>query len=187
MRSIKNEFINFLRKIKVVVDIISLPEFASKSRKVRIETPRKISNPKQIWLGNNVHMGTNSFLSAIDDKKVPSSGKIIIGNNFEATGNLQIHAISNVTIEDDVLMATNVFIVDCSHGYDKMGIPYAKQGHSKIAPVIIKRGCWIGQNVVILQGVVIGEFSIIGANSVDRKSTRLNSSHLRLSRMPSSA
>ena len=63
-------------------------------------------------------------------------------------------------------MATNVFIVDCSHGYDKMGIPYARQGHSKIAPVIIRRGCWIGQNVVILQGVVIGEFSIIGANSV---------------------
>jgi acetyltransferase-like isoleucine patch superfamily enzyme len=34
------------------------------------------------------------------------------------------------------------------------------------APIVIKRGCWIGQNVVILPGVTIGELSIIGANSV---------------------
>jgi lipopolysaccharide O-acetyltransferase len=32
--------------------------------------------------------------------------------------------------------------------------------------VEIGRGCWIGQNVVILPSVKIGEMSIIGANSV---------------------
>jgi acetyltransferase-like isoleucine patch superfamily enzyme len=36
----------------------------------------------------------------------------------------------------------------------------------RIAPIVIKRGCWIGQNVVIMPGVTIGELSIIGANSV---------------------
>jgi acetyltransferase-like isoleucine patch superfamily enzyme len=36
----------------------------------------------------------------------------------------------------------------------------------RIAPIVIKRGCWIGQNVVVMPGVTIGELSIIGANSV---------------------
>jgi lipopolysaccharide O-acetyltransferase len=36
----------------------------------------------------------------------------------------------------------------------------------RISPVLIKQGCWIGQNVVILPGVTIGELAIIGANSV---------------------
>ena len=36
----------------------------------------------------------------------------------------------------------------------------------KIAPICIKRGCWIGQNTVISSGVTIGELSIIGANTV---------------------
>ena len=40
----------------------------------------------------------------------------------------------------------------------------------KIAPVLIKQGCWIGQNVVIMPGVTVGELSIIGANSVVTKS-----------------
>lgn len=36
----------------------------------------------------------------------------------------------------------------------------------RIAPIKIGRGCWIGQNVVVMPGVTIGEMSIIGANSV---------------------
>ena len=42
----------------------------------------------------------------------------------------------------------------------------------------IGRGCSLGQNVFVANDVVIGE---------DRKSTRLNSSHVSESRMPSSA
>ena len=35
-----------------------------------------------------------------------------------------------------------------------------------VLPVSIGRGCWIGEHVVIMPGVTIGEFSIVGANSV---------------------
>ncbi|MFR2812259.1 MAG: DapH/DapD/GlmU-related protein [Escherichia coli] len=37
-------------------------------------------------------------------------------------------------------------------------------------PVILKKGCWIGANVTILPGVVVGENSVVGANSVVTKS-----------------
>jgi hypothetical protein len=47
--------------------------------------------------------------------------------------------------------------------------PYKHQPILCVAPIVIKRGCWIGQNVVILPSVTIGELSIVGANSVVTK------------------
>jgi len=96
--------------------------------------------------------------------------KISIGNRVTATGGLQIAALSEITIEDDVLFATNINITDGLHGYENANEPYKYQPICKVAPITIKRGCWIGQNVVILPGITIGEFSIIGANSVVTKS-----------------
>ena len=51
---------------------------------------------------------------------------------------------------------------------------------------------WAGaieRNSEALKGIVAALFAMLGlvSDAVDRKSTRLNSSHLRLSRMPSSA
>lgn len=75
-------------------------------------------------------------------------------------------ALQAITIEDDVMLAGNVFISDGSHGLEHADMPYKFQPMSRIAPVTIKRGCWIGQNVVVLPGVTIGEMAIVGANSV---------------------
>jgi acetyltransferase-like isoleucine patch superfamily enzyme len=167
VRSLKNQVIELSRKAKIIIDMITLPDFANKSKRIRIESPRRIANPEQIFIGNNVFIGKNSTIAALEAKdNFSKNTKISIGNNVEATSGLQIHAIDNITIEDDVLFATNVFIVDCSHGYENPSIPYKNQNLTKIAPVIIKKGCWIGQNVVILQGVTIGEYTIVGANSV---------------------
>lgn len=167
MRSIKNQVIELSRKTKIIIDMVTLPDFASKSKRIRIESPRRISNPEQIFIGNNVFIGKNSIIAALKvENNFLKKIKINIGDNVEATSGLQIHAIENITIENDVLFASNVFIVDCSHGYENPNVPYKNQNLIKIAPVIIKKGCWIGQNVVILQGVTIGEYTIIGANSV---------------------
>lgn len=167
MRSIKNQILELIRKAKIIIDIVTLPDFESKSKKLRIDSPRQIRNSEQISIGNNVFIGKNStMVVVIRDKKLDKKIKIKIGNNVEATSELQIHAINSIIIEDNVLIAANVFIVDCSHGYENARIPYKNQGLDKIAPVLVKKGSWIGQNVVILQGVTIGEYSIIGANSV---------------------
>ena len=78
--------------------------------------------------------------------------------------------MSEVTIEDDVLFASNIHINDSFHGYENANEPYKYQAIWKAAPIIIKKGCWIGQNVVVFPGVEIGEFTIIGANTVVTKS-----------------
>ncbi len=68
------------------------------------------------------------------------------------------------------LLNPNKILTDGLHGYENANEPYKYQKMFKILPIQIRKGCWIGQNVVIMSGVTIGEFAIVGANSVVTKS-----------------
>jgi len=160
-----------------------LPRFGNIPHNVNIDLPRNIINPDRIFLGNDIYLGPNSLLIALTeypgstmqhpDRKGPSQSfesRISIGSRVTSTGQLQVAAMSEVIIEDDVMFATNVNITDGFHGYTRIDEPYKYQDMIRIQPIKIKRGCWIGQNVVVFPGVTIGEMTIIGANSVVTKS-----------------
>ena len=79
-----------------------------------------------------------------------------------------------VKIGNNVLIASKVYISDCSHGkYNNEFQSSYKQEPSNrdlISDiVIIEDNVWIGDGVCILPGVSIGYGSIIGANSVVTK------------------
>ena len=161
---------------------ITLPQFGNNPKNLRIDLPRKIINSERIFFGNGVMLGPGSFLYALtlypgasmrqpgrNYKLQKFNSKIIIGNRVTSTGYLQITSQAEVIIEDDVMFASNVFVNDAMHGYEDGKIPYKYQELSRIKPIVIKKGTWIGQNVVILPGVTIGENTIIGANSVVTK------------------
>jgi acetyltransferase-like isoleucine patch superfamily enzyme len=185
-RRIKNFLVKKLTlMLKDVEDEIArdtLPVFANAQKNLRIDPPRRIGNSERITMGDDVYLGPGSLLVAITEYPGPVMNappdtvigqyqpRITIGNRVNSTGGLQVAAFDEIVIEDDVLFATNVNITDGFHGYQNVVIPYKYQQIEQIKPIRIKRGCWIGQNVVISPGVVIGEFSIIGANSVVLKS-----------------
>jgi acetyltransferase-like isoleucine patch superfamily enzyme len=156
-----------------------LPEFGNQPSHLTIELPWRILNPKKIFVGDHVWLGPGCFINA--SARYPGvanqhpqtpypveefDSRVVIGDRVTSTGGLQIGAICEVVIEDDVLFAANVFVSDSSHGYERADIPYKYQRLTRAAPVRIKKGSWIGQNVVILSGVTIGEQAIVGANSV---------------------
>jgi acetyltransferase-like isoleucine patch superfamily enzyme len=161
----------------------TLPAFGNNPKNLKIDLPRVICHPELIFIGDDVSLGLGTFLiaqtghpafasPAAQIQQFPRSSKsrITIGNRVTATANLQIAAMSEIVIEDDVLLASNINITDGLHGYENAYEPYATQAMFRIAPIRIKRGCWIGQNVVVLPGVTIGEMSIVGANSVVTRS-----------------
>jgi len=171
-----------LQKVSNHVSQATLPKFGNNPQNIIIELPRKIFNPQKIFLGNNVFFGPGSFLNPMTEYPTKwmrdTSEKqeiqkfdpnILIGNNVTATSGLQVTAYDKVIIEDDVMFATNIHINDGSHGYENADIPFKYQKIFKISPITIKEGSWIGQNVVILSGVTIGDTCIIGANSVVTK------------------
>lgn len=163
------------RRAKALLDFLTLPTFANKQRGLRIGSPRRIANPDRIYLGDSVRIGPNSVLVACRGFKGSKDtqlfeSRIRIGRNVKATATLQIYAASQVEIEDDVLIAANVFICDYFHGFSEVDRPYSDQPYWKIAPILVGRGSWLGQNVVIMPGVIIGKFCIIGASCVVTKS-----------------
>jgi acetyltransferase-like isoleucine patch superfamily enzyme len=157
----------------------TLPRFANNPRDLTIELPRRIFGADRMYIGDDVRIGANSMLNAetrypttwMRDPSNPRETRqfapvIRIGHRVTSTGNLTITAFEDVTIEDDVLIAANVYIADGSHGFEHADEPYKYQPIFRIAPIRIGRGSWLGQNVVIMPGVTIGELSIVGANSV---------------------
>lgn len=156
-----------------------LPRFANDPRNLRIERPRRLSDTDRIWLGDDVTIGPGSLIvpqtvyptPVMRDprREVDAQGfdpRIVIGHRVTSTGGLTIAAMQEVVVEDDVMFASNVFVSDGLHGYARGDEPYKYQPMFRIAPVRIGRGSWIGQNVVVLPGVTIGELAIVGANSV---------------------
>jgi acetyltransferase-like isoleucine patch superfamily enzyme len=175
-----------LRRLAIAMDGLRddigaelMPRFANVPARLYVGAPRTIVNPERIFIGDDVWLGPNTQLIAMTT--YPGSeicpphrphrlqsfeSRLTIGDRVTATSALQVTAHLAVTIEDDVLFAANVFIADATHGYERADEPYKYQALGHLAPVTIKRGCWIGQNVVVLPGVTIGEFCVIGANCV---------------------
>ena len=138
-----------------------------------IRFPFRLRGKQYISVGNNFTAGFNCRIDAFPPSSV--SYKIIkIGKNVQINDYVHIAAIEGVIIEDNVLIASKVFISDHNHGsYSGKdcdapdSIPFERKLVSK--KVVIKKNVWIGEFVTILPGVTIGEGSIIGSMSVVNK------------------
>ncbi|MHC8947789.1 DapH/DapD/GlmU-related protein [Sphingobacterium hungaricum] len=101
---------------------------------------------------------------------------LFFGENFEMNDNVHITSVEKVEIGKNVLIASKVYISDCSHGsysgdeFDSSPSIPPKERNIVSKPVIIEDNVWIGEFVSVLPGVTIGKGSIIGANSVVSRS-----------------
>lgn len=139
--------------------------FARFGRRTTIELPVRISGQHRIALGSKVFIGSGSWLQTLPDDDNQSVA-IFISDGVSIAGSCVISAVRSVVLEDSVLLARNVYISDHMHRYTDTGKPVQAQGLDKIQPVLIRKGAWLGQNVVVCPGVTIGAGSVIGANSV---------------------
>jgi acetyltransferase-like isoleucine patch superfamily enzyme len=84
---------------------------------------------------------------------------------FANSGNCYIQGINKVYIGDHTIFAPGIKIISANH--DKIEL----SKHDKnTTPVIIGKNCWIGANAVILPGVELGDFVVVGAGAVVTKS-----------------
>lgn len=106
------------------------------------------------------------------DKILSRNNKIIIGDNVRIESDCHISAINEVIIEDNVLIASFVYISDHSHGKvcaDEMDTPpFERELHSK-GGIRICRNVWLGEKVMVMPGVTIGEGAVVGAGSIVTK------------------
>lgn len=130
-----------------------------------IVKPLKIENAHAISIEKKVYIGKLSWLMGGSEKKVIT---LKIDEGTQIGHFAHIIAMNNVHIKKHVLIADKVFISDCTHNYDDVGLPILSQGTKVLSEVTIGEDSWIGENVCIC-GASIGKHCVIGANSVVTK------------------
>lgn len=75
-----------------------------------------------------------------------------------------IQAYNGIEIGDDVNLAPNVGLISANHD------PLDNSRHLKAPPIKIGDHSWIGISAVVLPGVELGPYTIVGAGSVVTKS-----------------
>lgn len=151
--------------------------FFNKSRLIRL--PIIVRGKKYIDFGSRLTTGVGCRFEAFKNDKSPKS--LIFGNNVQVNDYVHITAMNKVTIGNNVLMASKIYISDCSHGFysgiDEQSSPEQIPIERKYykSEVIIEDNVWLGEFVSILPDVRIGKGSIIGSNSVVTKDIPPNS------------
>ncbi|GHV80893.1 hypothetical protein AGMMS49944_26840 [Spirochaetia bacterium] len=114
--------------------------------------------------------GVRPGVYAVVCSKISIGRNVIIRPGSMLFGDLRSQGYS-IIIEDNVLLGPCVQIYVNNHKFakDTNGNIY-HDDHTEPKSVILRKGCWIGANAIILPGVEIGEYAIVGAGSIVAKS-----------------
>ena len=132
-----------------------------------LDAPAWIYGAHEIAIGDDVMILRGAWLAVERPAWNREAPVLRIGKGVAMRPNCSISASESVVIEDYVVMATGVSIVDSDHvhGGDHDSVLFNRV---ETAPVRIGRGTWLGDRVSVLRGSNIGRFCTIGANSVVR-------------------
>lgn len=124
---------------------------------------------------------TMDILSELFGKAVPATLRVFppfytdFGKNIEVGENVFINACCHfqdqggVTLGDGCLIGHNVVFATLNHDMNP-----EKRAAMTPAPIVLGKRVWVGSNSTILQGVTIGDNSIIAAGAVVTKDVPAN-------------
>lgn len=142
-----------------------------------ISYPFFIRGTQSMQIGTKFKCWGGARIECVGKNNKILTRKLTIGNNVSCGSRIHIAALFRISIGDNCLIGSNVFITDHNHGdYSDRFIgqtlniiPSKRKLHSP-GEVVIGKNVWIGENVAILPGVKVGPNAVIGSNSVLTKS-----------------
>ena len=157
-------------KYKLTNTIIYKSSFKHMGKGSLIIKPMIITNPHHMEIGDRVFIRNGARIETYvtNECRIP---ELIIGDNTNIEQNVHIICHNRIHIGSNVSITGNCTIVDTTHPYEDVNDPI-KIGARILdddASVEIGDGCFIGFGSMILPNVKIGEYTIIGANSVVTK------------------
>lgn len=87
---------------------------------------------------------------------------IRLGRNVFINQGCRLNDIGGIEIGDEVMIGPDVSLITSGHPVD----PRTRRSGITAAPIRIGRNVWIGARAMILQGVTVGEDSVIGAGAI---------------------
>lgn len=156
---------------KMVLFKLRTPCIFKQARLIRF--PIDIRGKAFMQVGKGFTTGVGCRLEAYPEHEKTT---LFIGENFQMNDYVHITAMEKVSIGNNVLIASKVYISDCTHGSyagdesDSHPDEAPKVRKLSAKPIVIEDNVWLGEFVSVLSGVTIGRGTIVGANSVVTKS-----------------
>lgn len=114
-----------------------------------------------IVIGDNVFVGRNTILLCTD-------GDICIEDNVSIGFNSEIMSANYVKLGKNVLISSYCFLNAATHDFRRTDIPVSEQA-SIGRKIVLEENVWLAANVTILDGITIGNDTIVGAGAVVTK------------------
>lgn len=116
---------------------------------------------KGIDIGDDVFIGRNSILSC-------KNGDIQLGNKVNIGFNCEVFSGSSVRLADETMVAAYCYFIGGDHHLVSAEKSNLEQG-SCSRGIEVGEKCWFGAGVKVLDGIKIGQNSVIGAGAVVNK------------------
>lgn len=89
-----------------------------------------------------------------------------VNRSFLVSGGCYYQGINGIFIDDNTIIGPGVKIISANHSVSNI------HSHSENSAIHIGKNCWLGSNVIILPGVVLGDNTIVAAGAVVSKSCK---------------
>lgn len=126
----------------------------------RLRGQVSVHNAGHLDIGRRLLLDSRGFRTQL---AVGSGGTLRIGDDVFINQGADIWAAVLVQIGDRVLLGPHVTIVDDSAHDVAPDVP------RRVAPVVVEDDVWLGRRCIVMPGVTIGRFSVVGAGAVVTK------------------
>jgi UDP-2-acetamido-3-amino-2,3-dideoxy-glucuronate N-acetyltransferase len=111
------------------------------------------------WIGKNCNVGDHCFIES----------RVVVGDNVTLkNGNM---LFEGVTIQDGVFVGPHVFFTNDLYPRSAR-LPQARLRYSDkmwLLPTLVRQGASLGAGAVLLPGITVGEYAMVGAGAVVTK------------------
>ena len=120
--------------------------------------------------GTLMKIGARTMVDAfVKIKPAGGMGELVIGEDCAINSGVVIYTGNGIQIGDAVLIAANCTLAPTNHAFGDASRRIRDQGFlASKGGIVIGDDVWLGANVVVLDGAVIGQGCVVAAGSVVR-------------------
>ncbi len=89
--------------------------------------------------------------------------RLHLGDDVWVGEGVWLHTIEDIVVEDNVCISQRASITTGSHDHKDPAF------HTDNAPILLRSGCWIGAEAMVMRGVTVGLNSVVGARALAYK------------------
>jgi acetyltransferase-like isoleucine patch superfamily enzyme len=117
--------------------------------------------------GTRFVLGERSVIdSFVKFKPAGGTGDVVIGNDVVINSGCVLYSGNGIRIGNGVAIAANCTFAPVNHAYKEKSRTIRAQGFKPSkGGIVIEDDVWIGANCVLLDGAVLGQGCVVGANS----------------------